>query len=229
MMRNKLLLALAGGGILLAGLVIGAVIGGGIPVWASASAQATPSAGRGQYCQQFTQALASNLHVSQAQLETATQDALKSTIQQAYTDGKITQAEETRLLNRVSQLGSHPCAALGPDFGRHGHRVGWLGGVQLASARQAIENAVAAKLNLTPTALESDLASGQTVAQIASAQHVSLSEVNATYLSAVQGQLKTAVSNGAITQQQSDRIYAMVQQAVSYGRYPLLKGRGAHL
>jgi AraC-like DNA-binding protein len=229
MMRNKFLLGLVGGGILLAGLVLGAVIGGGgLPAWASANAQPTPPPSQGQYCQLFMRSLASNLHVSQAQLATATQDALKTTIQQAYKDGKITQAEETKLLDRASQLGSHPCATLESAFGHHGGHAGWQGRGQLAGARQAIVSAVAAKLNLQPAALESDLASGQTLAQIAAAQHVSINDVNAAYLGAVQGQLKTAVSNGAITQQQSDRIYTMIQQAVANGHYPLLKGHAAH-
>jgi len=228
-MRNKLWLGLAGGGVLLVGVVMGALISGGIPAWASggSNANAAPAA-NGNYCQLYEQRVAKDLGVSVAKLESANQDALKATIQQAYTDGKITQAQETRLLNKVSQIGTHPCAALG-RFRTSGHNGGKaLGGTQLAGAREAILNAVAAKLNLPMATLESDLAAGQTVSQIATAQHVSLGDVNAAYLSSVQAQLKTAVSNGMITQAQSDMAYSKIQQAVANGKYPLLEGRGMH-
>ncbi len=225
MMRSKLVLGLVGGGILLVGLIVGVLLGGGIPALAStggnASAVATPSANE-QYCQLFVQTLAKNLHVSQSQLDSATQAALRTTIQQAYKDGKITQAQETKLLNRVSQLDAHPCAAMGRMYGHHG---GEYGG---ANAHQAILNAVAAKLNLSAPTLQSDLASGQTLPQIAAAQHVSIADVNATYLSAVHAQLTTAVSNGAISQQQANQAYTKVQQAVANGHYPLLEVRGMH-
>ena len=223
MMRSKLVLGLVGGGILLVGLIVGALLGGGVPALAStggsAPATATPSANQ-RYCQLFVQTLAKNLHVSQSQLDSATQAALRTTIQQAYKDGKITQAQETKLLNRVSQLDAHPCAAMGRMYGHHGGAM--------ANAHQAVLSAVAAKLNLSAATLQSDLASGQTLPQIAAARHVSLADVNAAYLSAVHAQLTTAVSSGAITQQQANQAYTKVQQAVANGRYPLLEGRGMH-
>ncbi len=227
MMRSKLVLGLVGGGILLVGLIVGVLLGGGVPALAStggnAPATATPSANE-QYCQLFVQTLAKNLHVSQSQLESATQAALRTTIEQAYKDGKITQAQETKLLNRVSQLDAHPCAAMGRMYGHHG---GQYSGA-LANARQAILSAVAAKLNLSAATLQSDLASGQTLPQIAAAQHVSIADVNATYLSALHAQLTTAVSSGAISQQQANQAYTKVQQAVANGHYPLLEVRGMH-
>jgi hypothetical protein len=228
-MRNKLWLGLAGGGVLLVGVVMGALISGGIPAWASggSNASAAPAAS-GNYCQLYEQRVARDLGVSMANLESANQDALKAAVQHAYADRAITQAQETRLLNKVSQIGTHPCAALG-RFGAFGHNGGKAPGrAQLAGAREAIVNAVAAKLNLPMAMLESDLAAGQTVSQIAAAQHVRLGDVNAAYLSSVQAQLKTAVSNGTITQAQSDMAYSTIQQAVANGKYPLLQGRGMH-
>jgi hypothetical protein len=216
-------LGLVGSGILLIGLIVGALLGGGLPALASsngnAPATATPTANQ-HYCQLFMQTLASNLHVSQSQLESATQAALKTTIEQAVKDGKITQDQATKLLN---QIDAHPCAAMGHMYRHHDQYGG-----ALANAHQAILSAVAAKLNLSATTLQSDLASGQTLPQIAAAQHVSMADVNAAYLSAVHAQLATAVSSGGITQQQANQAYTKVQQAVASGHYPLLEGRGMH-
>ena len=232
MIRNKLFLALAGGGILLVGLVTGALLSGGFPAWAfGSSATPTPGTatkGNGQYCQLYEQTLANELHVSQSTLESANQDAIKAVIQQAYKDGKITQTEETNLLNRASAMGTHGCAGMRFGFG-HG-RGGF--GPQLAGARQAILNAVAGRLGITAATLQSDLASGQTIAQIATAKNVPLTGsngVNAAYLSAVQAQLNQAVSAGTITQAQSTRLYSMAQQGVASGHYPLLEpAHGGH-
>jgi hypothetical protein len=230
-MRNKMWLGLAGGGILLVGLVVGALINGGLPALALGSGAAAPTPGAastpGAYCQLYLQTVAGDLHVSQAQLATANQDALKKVIEQAYKDGKITQAQETQALNKVSQLGSQPCAALGRFGHELGHGPRGLDGQALAGAHQAVLNAVAGTLGLQPSQLQSDLQAGQTVPQIAQAQKVQLTNVNSTYLAAVQAQLKSAVSAGKITQSQSDQVYAKIQQAVQAGHYPLLAGRDA--
>lgn len=231
MRRNRLFLALAGGGILLVGLVTGALLSGGFPAWAF-GAGATPStgsptaAGKGAYCQLYEQTLASELHVSQSALESANQDAIKAVIQQAYKDGKITQAQETNLLNHASAIAAHPCAAL--PFGRH---RGGGSGPQLSGARQAILSAVAGRLGIPAATLQSDLASGQTIPTIAQAKSVPLTGtngVNAVYLNAVQTQLNQAVSAGTITQAQSAREYAMAQKAVASGHYPLLTAAHGH-
>jgi AraC-like DNA-binding protein len=230
MRQRKLLLGLAGGGLLLMGVAIGALLGNVFSALASpgGTTHASATAGTGHYCQLFEQTLAQNLHVSPAQLETATQDALTTTIQQAYTDGTITQAQETTLLHQVSQLGAHPCAAL-RHLGALGRRGAGVGGAQFARARQAILHAVATTLKLAPSTLQADLAAGQTLAQIAAAQHVAIADVNTVYLGAVHEQLTLLVGNGTLTQAQVDRLSAKVQQAVTSGHYPLLEGRGGHL
>lgn len=235
MRLKKLWLAVAGGGILLVGLIAGALIGGGLPAWAAGalSGQAFASrapAAQGGYCQVYVQALASQLHVSESTLATANQAALKATIQQAYKDGKITQAEETRLLNQVDNASAHPCA-----FVRLGRGLAGGPGAarpQLRAAHTAIVAAVASKLGITPATLQSDLRAGQTVPQLAQQRHVALdgtNGLNAAYLAAVQQQLNQAVSKGLITQTQSTRLYQMAQQGVQSGHYLLLDaGPGRH-
>jgi hypothetical protein len=162
--------------------------------------------------------LASKLGKTVAELAAANKSALEATIQQAYTDGAISQAQETKMLDKVKQLGSDPCKDLARLSASH-HQMSQ----QYAGAHQAVVNAVAGAVNLPPATLEQDLASGQTVAQIASAQHVDLSAVNAAYLSAVQNQLKTAVTKGKITQAQASTAYSAIQRAVARGEYPWLR------
>src|SRR6185437_15709071 len=96
----------------------------------------------------------------------------------------------------------------------------------LGPARSAIASAVAGALKISTSTLDSDLAVGQTIPQIAAAQKVNLSDVNTAYLNAVKSQLSSAVSAGTITQAQSDAAYSKVQQAVQSGNYPLLGMRG---
>lgn len=237
---GKLWLGLAGGGILLVGLIAGALISGGLPAWAAnafpGQVLTTPApSANGQYCQAYLQALASDLHVSPSTLAQANQAAVTTTIQQAFKDGQISQAEETRLLNQVKSATTRPCAfdRLGRGFG------GGLGAArpQLQGARTAIATAVANKLSLTATTLDSDLRSGQSISQIAQSQHVALTGsngLNAVYLAAVQQQLSKAVTGGLITQAQSTNLYQLAQQGVASGHYllldslPLGSGHGSH-
>jgi hypothetical protein len=234
-MRTKMWWGLAGGGaILLVGMVIGALLNGGLPAWALGASPfgitATPAAGSNTssaYCQLYLQRLASALHVDQSTLASDNQAALKAVIQQEYQDKKITQAQETALLNRVNQLGSHPCAGLG-RFGRSfgpgpGRGLGRGPAQELGSARQALLSAVAASLKLTPSQLQSDLASGQTLQQLATSRGVSFDSVKTAYLNAVQAQLKQAVSAGTLTQAQSDQLWAAVQRSVAAGHFPLIE------
>jgi hypothetical protein len=217
-MRNKVLIRVVAGCALLVGLALGTLLGG--QRFALASGGANPgngSANQQKYCKVYVTTLASNLNVTVPELAAANKSALQTTIKQAYTDGAITQAQVKSLLDKVNQLGKDPCADLARLAATH-HK-----GHELQGAHQAIVNAVAGALKLSPATLESDLSSGQTVAQIASAQHVRISDVNAVYLTAVQTQLKAAVTRGLITQSQSHDAYSAIQRAVSNGKYPLLR------
>lgn len=216
-MRNRIVFRIIGASALLVGFVLGMLLISQRPAFAlrSTKRDADPTLVR-KYCEVYEQTLAAKLNVTVAQLAAANKSAMQTTVQKAFSDGDITEAQETRLLDAINQLGPDPCADLARAAMSH---------QMLVHAHQAIVAAVAGALKLSPDALAKDLASGQTLSQIAVAQHVSLADVNAAYLAAVQEQLKAAVANGTITQAQSDRTYLAIQQAVAHGRYPLL---GAH-
>jgi hypothetical protein len=169
------------------------------------------------------QTLASDLGTTTDKLKSANQDAAQKVINQLASDGKITAAKKAELTQALQKYGSNPCAFVNLHDAGKGLRQG-LAGVQraLGPARAAVESAVAGALKISTSTLQSDLASGQTIPQIATAQKVNLSDVNTAYLNAVKSQLGSAVSAGTITQAQSDAVYSKVQQVVQSGAYPLL-------
>ncbi len=92
-----------------------------------------------------------------------------------------------------------------------------------ADLRSGVEQAVAQVLGLSAATLEADLSAGQTLVQIAQAQHVAVDDLNAAYLNAVKAGLAEAVKNGQVTQTQADNMYSIQQQVVASGHYPLLE------
>jgi hypothetical protein len=223
-MKKRALLGAAGGLLLVIGVLVGVVFGDNLRALAaggSSPAQAT-AGDQNSYCQLYIQTLASDLGVSPDKLKSANQDAAQKVINQMASDGKITAAQKDRLTQRLQKYANSPCAFVAARAAGKGARNHLQ--QALAPARSAIESSVATALKISTATLESDLAAGQTIPQIATAQKVNLSDVNTAYLNAVKAQLANAVSSGKITQPQSDAIYAKVQQAVQSGKYPLLGG-----
>lgn len=227
-MKKRALLGAAGGLLLVIGVLVGVVFGDNLRALAAGGAtpaKATPG-NQASYCQLYMQTLASDLGVTTDKLKSANQDAAQKVINQLASDGKISAAEKNQLTQALQKYGNNPCAFVAT----HAARKGLRNDIQhaLAPAGSAVESAVATSLKLSTTTLQSDLAAGQTVPQIAATQKVNLSDVNTAYLNAVKSQLASAVSAGTITQQQSDAIYARVQKAVQNGNYPLLNAKGNH-
>jgi polyhydroxyalkanoate synthesis regulator phasin len=223
-MRTKqLLLGLAGGGLLLVGVLAGIIFGDNLRALAagSPSAQATPNS-RASYCQLYIQTLASDLGVSPDKLKSANKDAAQKVIDQMASDGKITADQKTRMTERLQKYADSPCAFVDVGAAHHGpgDRIAKL----LDPARAAAATAVAGALHISVDTLKSDLRAGQTIPQIAAAQKVNIGDVNSAYLNAIKTQLSSAVSAKQITQAQSDALYNRVQQAVQNGHYPLLGG-----
>lgn len=188
-----------------------------------ALASATPS----NYCQQYEQALAKQLGTSTSALESANEAATKSVLDQMVKDGKITAAQEQKIEARLAAKNYQVCGPHG--FGGPHARGGKLAGIATPAARSALVSAVATKLGISASTLESDLANGQTLAQIASKQNVSISDVNSAYLGAAKQLLDNAVSAKTITSARESTLYAKLQTAVNNGRYPgLERPHGPH-
>jgi hypothetical protein len=223
-MKKHVLLGLAGGALLIVGVLVGVIFGDNLRALAAGNTTTAAKAAPGNqnsYCQLYLQTLASDLGVTPDKLKSANQDAAQKVINQMASDGKISAAQKARLTQALQKHASNPCAFVNI----HATHRGLYSGLQQAHA--AIESAVADSLKISTSTLESDLATGQTIPQIAAAQKVSLSDVNAAYLNAIKAQLASAVSSGTITQTQSDALYSRMQQAVQNGHYPLLGPGGA--
>lgn len=222
---KKILLGLAGGGLLVVGVLAGMIFGDNLRTLAAGGSPATATPGnQASYCQLYLQTLASDLGVSADKLKSANQDAAQKVINQLASDGKISATQKNELTQALQKYADSPCAFVN----LHAARKGLTSDVKraLAPARAAVESAVAGSLKISTSTLESDLAAGQTIPQIATAQKVNLSDVNTAYLNAVKSQLASAVSSNAITQDQSNALYTRVQQAVQKGHYPLLEMGG---
>ena len=226
-MRKRIVFGLAGGGIFLAGLLAGIIFSGALPVFASNNNTnthhaTTPRADNNAYCQLYEQQLAHDLGVTTAQLEQANLDAAQKTIAKMYADGKITAYEKSQLEQHLQQFKSNPCQALAKGQAGMGNNTHGALSALASTARPALEKAVAGKLGITTATLDADLASGQTISQIAQSRHIAISDINAAYLAQVQTMLSQAVSGGYITQTQSDMAYQAIQQSVANGHYPML-------
>lgn len=232
-MRRKILMGVVGVAIFLFGTVAG-VVGVGI----SSAAPGVPAAGKQaydsmhttaekvpasshNYCQTYVQQLAKDLNVTPAQLNSANLDAAQATLNQMHADGQITAQEETQLEQLFQPLTTDPCTNIDQVAQRAAQEISSNAG--LNNARTSLQSAVAKSLHLSTSQLTADLNNGQTISQIASAQHVNLNDVNNAYLSTAKSQLRSAVSSGAITQAQANGMYTLAQAAVANGTYPLVQ------
>jgi hypothetical protein len=218
-------------GIFVAGLLAGSLASGVLPAFAAngTGATATSTAAtttKSDYCALYEQTLASQLNISTSALEKGNSAALQAVINQMAKDGKIDAQEQAKLNQQVTTAGTSLCSKVASVI-REQSGQNHSGQGALAGARQAVMAQVATTLHLTTTQLQSDLNSGQTVSQIASAQKVQVNDVKATYLSTLQAQLAKAVSAGTLSQQQSNAIYQHFESAANSGHFPLLD-HGAH-
>ncbi|MDE3074408.1 MAG: hypothetical protein KGJ86_03180 [Chloroflexota bacterium] len=198
-----------------AGLALAAAIYGGTALAQSGSP--SPSAGASSSAasgyQSFLQHLASRLNLSQAQVDSAVKGAETDVVADAVKSGRLTQAQADKIDQRI-QSGQ----GFGFGFG-FGHRPGPGGRPNLGIQPQAVLNAAAGALNLQPSELRSQLRSGKSLKDIAAAQNVDFSKVQAAITSAVKPQLDQDVSSGKLTQQQEQNILDRLTSGDFPGRH----------
>lgn len=207
---KKIFWIVGGSALLVAAIVFGAFFAG--PLLASAhtgqsntAAAGTPTTTTNPYCEQYLQDLANRLHVSVSTLQQDELGAREDVLAQMVKDGKLTQSQATAIENRLQ---SHQ-ACTGKGNGVVGR------GVVLSSLKQylpAVENQVAQGLKLTSSQLAADLKNGQSLTQIATAQHVSSAQLHTIVLNAVQSAVNQAVKDGNLTQTQASAFMTALQQ-----------------
>ncbi|MGD0116277.1 MAG: hypothetical protein ABSC13_09800 [Dehalococcoidia bacterium] len=155
---------------------------------------------------QFLGFLSNRLGISSDQLKTDVQGAASDTVNQMLKDGTITQQQADKL-NQEIQNGNFPgFLGMGGRFGG----FGMMGKGALGTSLQNIVQSVAGKLNLTPQQIQTQLKSGKSLADIASAQGVSRDDLKNDITTAVNTEVDNAVSGGKITQSQGDNIKSML-------------------
>jgi polyhydroxyalkanoate synthesis regulator phasin len=206
---KKILYIGGGSALLLLCILFGAFFAG--PLLASArggqttsTAASTPTA-TNPYCQQYLQDLAKRLGVP---VNTLQQDKLASAedvLAQLVKEGKLTQNQANQIKQRLE---SHQaCSGNGRGL--------WGRGVTIQSLKQylpGVATQVAQGLHMTANQLMSQLQSGKSLSDIATAQGVSSTQLQTLVTSAIQSVVNKAVSDGNLTQQQAANIMQMLQK-----------------
>jgi 3-hydroxyacyl-CoA dehydrogenase len=146
--------------------------------------------------QTFLGNLASTLNISQSTLTGDIQTAETQTVNQAVSNGQLTQTQATQILSRISK-GNFQLLGFG------GNRKG--GNSKGCGAFMTLKP-LATTLGMTPQAVISALRGGQTVAALASTKGTTVAALQSAILSSVTSQLSQAVTNGKLTQAQESQI-----------------------
>ena len=206
---KKILMIGGGSALLLLCVLFGAFFAG--PLLASArSGQSTATAAStpttpNPYCQQYLQDLAKRLGVSVSTLQQDKLASAEDVIAQLVKDGKLTQNQANQMTQRLE---SHQaCTGKGKGL--------WGRGVVMQSLKQylpAVAAQVAQGLHISSTQLTSQLQSGKSLSDIATAQSVSSAQLQTIVTKAIQSAVNKAVSDGNLTQQQATNIMQMLQK-----------------
>jgi hypothetical protein len=191
MLRPKILIPLAA--------VVMAALGGG-------AYAATQSGGDEDHEQAVLNDAAHRLNVSPSQLAAAFKAAMIDQIDAAVKAGKLTRAQANYLTQRIQQAPGIPPGGLG--FRHRGlHGPGFLGA------------GAASYLGLSRDKLDQQLESGKSLAQIADAQHKSVSGLEQAISADAKSKLDKAVAVGQITkteeQQRLDQLTQMLPRIVN--------------
>jgi len=172
----------------------------------------------GTYLSAYLDTLAAELGVDRAALGPAALAAANAAIDAAVEAGDITADRATELKDELAALDDPASILLGR--GSSGHGPGHGPGFGFADAADAAATA----LGIDVSELRDELRSGSSLMEIAVAQEAGYSSVVSAVTDAVSADLATAVSDGRITQDQSDTISADLQAWLDAGGQP---GEGA--
>jgi len=163
---------------------------------------------------------ANQLGVTPERLTTALKTALKNRVDAAVKAGSMTKAEGDALKARIDE---NAVPLLGPG-GRHGGPGGRERGF-----RHANKLDVAAKyLGLTESALRTQLESGKTLAQVATARDKSVDGLVNALLAESNTRIDQAVKDGKLTKAEADEFRAGLKARITdmvNGRFPARPGR----
>lgn len=162
-------------------------------------------------CSAFMKHFAVEIGKSQAEINSAFQRALTNTLADEVKSGQITQAQADAIKKKLSS--QTPCAlpsSLGrPKPGRNKAEFG--------PYMQQYVTAAAAALGISEAQLKTDLTGGQSLSQVASAQHVSEADFRTRLIANLKPVLDKAVTDKKLTSQQE----TLILQRLQTGPLPL--------
>jgi len=170
----------------------------------------------------FLARVAGHLGISTQKLEDATKAAAIDQVNADLKAGKISQAQADAMKARI-QKGEVPLFFGGPHrFGPGGpHRFGDFGHERFG-AHDHLSSA-AGYLGLTVPQLFQKLANGQSLADVAKAQHKSVDGLKTAILDGAKKNLDQAVKNGFLTEAQATEAQKMLESRIDdivNGRFP---------
>ncbi len=174
------------------------VLAAGVLVVHGAGAQEGEGERRGD---RFIAETAERLGVTPEELTTAMTEAQVEIIDEAVAEGRLTDEQAAKLRERIGEYG--PLSVIG-----RGHRGG---GKALCHGPRLVVGAAADVLSKEPAEVAEAVRSGESLAEQAEAQGMSVEDFKAALLAAVKSTLQTKVEDGTITQEQADRIFAGIE------------------
>jgi hypothetical protein len=202
-----------------AGLAIGAVAVAGAAVVVTASASGmtfglrqAPIASTASVdartnsaaCSTFMQHFAVEIGKSQAQINAAFQKAIADTLADEVKSGQITQAQADAIKKKLAS--QTPCTLPSTAGHRPGGATAALGAIM-----QQYLAAAASALGVTQTQLQTDLKNGQSLSQVAAAQHVSEADFRTKLIANLRPALDRAVADKRISSAQEQTIINRLQ------------------
>ncbi len=143
----------------------------------------------------FLSKVADKLGVSEDELKVAIEEARNETIDEAVTEGRLTEEQAERLRERA-QDGGFP-------FHRGLHRAGGH-----------ILDAAADVLEMEKDNLVAELREGNSLADVAAAQGTGVDDFKAQLPAEVQADIDAKVADGTITQEQADRLSEGMEERI---------------
>lgn len=198
----------------------GAAIASGTPA-ASAAPQPRaandrpePLLNMAKYADLFVKSFEGQLGINDTQLNAAFTGAAGDTIDQAVKDGVVTAAQAAQAKTFVKDGVTGLLATMKGFASKFGLRAN-----QAANGKPVVQAlspaSLAAALGLSSSALETELRSGKSIADIAKEHNVDLQKVKDAILANVKSELDSAVSGGQLTQSQADLAYQALSQKLA--------------
>jgi len=205
-MKRRNIFIFGGAALLLLAILFGAFFAGPLLALANGgqTATGTPTTTTNPYCEQYLQDLAHRLNVSVSTLQQDKLAAMEDTLNQLVKDGKLTQSQADGIKQRLTS--HHQCSGKS-EFWQHAILKQFL-----TKYRPDMANEVAQGLHLTTDQLVAQLKSGKSLNDIATAQHISSTQLHTIVTNAIQDALNKAVSAGDLTQSQSSMFSQFLQK-----------------